>query len=319
MTTQPPPSRSATHNVAWALAVGNVVLALALTVLLVKWRGESREIEQLRAREAVTSVARALAQGVNGDMQRIDGVLKSAVTAFERAPERGLVEGSPLAVELANLRAGLLDADVLLVCDADGNVRLGRPKGAPRVNLADRDFFIAARTSDPSALPVVSKPWVGRVSGKWGVSIARPLRTPDGKFAGTVHANLGSEYLARRLASVPLGQDGVVVLRTADMSLIARFTTEGLSNEGLGSTNISAALKAALAAQPMGGDLVSRSPRDGVERAVAYQRVPGFPLYVIVGQGTGDFIADTAALPGDRETRAAARPWLAAVGSKNQP
>lgn len=312
MTTQPPPSRPATHNVAWALAIGNVVLTLALTVLLVQWRGETREAEQLRAREAVSSVARALAQGVNGDLTRIDGVLKSAVAAFERAPERGLVEGSPLAVELANLRAGLSDADVLLVCDADGNVRLGRPKAAPRINLADRDFFIAARTADPSALPVVSRPWVGRVSGKWGISIARPLRTADGKFAGTVLATLGSEYLARRLASVPLGQDGVVALRSADMSLIARFTNEGLSNEGLGSINISPALRAALAAQPMGGELVSRSPRDGVERAVAYQRVPGFPLYVIVGQGTGDFIADTAALPSYREARAA-------VGSKNQP
>lgn len=292
--TQPPPSRFAARNMAEWLAVGNVILALVLAFLVVKWRGESAAIDQLRARAAVTSVARALAQGVNGDLVRVDGVLKSAVAAFERAPHRGLAEDSPLAIELPDLRAGLLDADVLLVSDADGNVRLGLPKGASPAPQGDRDFFIEARSAAPTTLPVVSKPWLGRISGKWGITLARPLRTPDGTFVGTVHATLGSEHFARRLASVPLGQDGIVVLRTADMALIARITTEGVSNEGLGSTEISAALKAAVAAQPMGGDLVSRSPRDGVERALAYERVPGFPLYVIVGQGTGDLIAGAA-------------------------
>ncbi|MFT3956944.1 MAG: hypothetical protein QM722_21950 [Piscinibacter sp.] len=293
------------------LAIGNVVLTLVLTFLVVKWRSESNQAEQTRAREAVSTVALALAQGVHSDLVRVDGVLKSSVAAFERAPQRGLVDGSALAVELPDLRAGLLDADALLVCDADGNVRMGIAKDAPPVNLADRDFFIAARSSGPSDLPVVSGPWVGRVSGKWGVSIARPLRSPNGQFAGTVHATLGSEYFARRLASVPLGQDGIVALRSADLSLIARVTTEGLSNEGLGSANVSAALKAAVAARPMGGDLVSRSPRDGVERAVAYQRVPGFPLYVIVGQGTADLIADGADTP--RASRAGAVSRLAAA------
>lgn len=300
----------------WLIA-GNVVLVLALTFLAVKWHGEAREVEELRAREAVAGVARALAQAVNGDMARVDTVLKSAVAAFERAPGRGpsaFSEGSPLAIALPDLRAGLQDADVLLITDADGNVRLGLPGGTPSANQADRDFFIAARDADLAALPVVSKPWLGRVSGRWGVSIARPLRTPDGKFVGTVHATLGSEYFARRLATVPLGQDGIVALRTADMSLIARITTGGLSNEGLGSAKVSAALKAAVAARPLGGDLVSRSPRDGVQRAVAYQRVPGFPLYVVVGQGTGDWIADADATPGQRDARGTHGPWLAAAG-----
>lgn len=297
------------------LIVGNVVLALALSFLAVRWHGETREVEQSRAREAVAGVARALAQGVNGDMARVDTVLKSAIAAFERAPGRALAQGSPLAIELPDLRAGLLDADDLLISDADGNVRLGLPNGALPANQADRGFFIAARDADPAALPVVSKPWLGRASGKWGVSIARPLRTPDGKVVGTVHATLGSEYFARRLATVPLGQDGIVALRTADMSLIARITTGGLSNEGLGSANVSAALKAAVAARPLGGDLVSRSQRDGVQRAVAYQRVPGFPLYVVVGQGTGDWIADAEASRGQRDARVAEGSWLAAAGS----
>lgn len=293
-TTTPSPASGSSRDRGRWLAVINVVLTLALTVLVVKWRAENVQLDESRARESVASAARTLAQAVDGDVARIDGVLRSAVAAFERGGLQGLAPDGPLAAELADLRAGVPDAAVVLVADAEGTVRLGRAPDAPPLNLAGHDFFVAARSADASSLPIVSKPWVGRSGAKWGISIARPLRTPDGQFAGTVHATLGSEYLGRRLASVPLGQDGVVALRTADMALVARVTPEGLSNEGLGSAQVSPGLKAAVAARPNGGDLVSRSVRDGVARAVAYQRVPGVPLYVIVGQGTGEFTADVA-------------------------
>lgn len=296
MASHPPPPKSARPSAGTWLALGNVVLTLVLTVFVVQWRGESAEDEQSRAREAVTGVARTLAHDVNDDLVRVDGVLKSAVAAFERAPTAPLGPDHPLAAALSDLRAGLADADVLLVCDAQGKVRLGLPKGAPPIDLAGRDFFLAARDAPPAAaLPVVSKPALGPISAKWGVSIARPLRAPDGTFVGTVHADLGSAYLAKRLAAVPLGQDGVVALRTADLLLLARVTTEGVSEEGLGTPTASSRLKDAVAGQPSGGHIVSRSPRDGVVRGVAYQRVAEFPLYVIVGQGTGDAFADVAA------------------------
>ena len=295
MANPPPRTTSGKPGIATWLALGNVVLTLVLTAFVVQWRGESAEDEQGRAREAVTGAARTLAHDVNDDLLRVDGVLKSAVAAFERAPAAGFGPDHPLATILPDLRAGLADADVLFVADAQGDVRLGLPAGARPVNLAGRDFFAAARDASQGTLPLVSRPTLGPLSGKWAISIARPLRAPDGTFVGTVHADLGSAYLARRLAGVPLGQDGVVALRTADLALVARATTEGISEEGLGSPSASPRLRDAVAGQPAGGHIVSRSPRDGVVRGVAYERVAGFPLYVIVGQGTGDAFADAAA------------------------
>jgi hypothetical protein len=295
MATPSPKRPAAKPSFGTWLALGNVALTLVLTVLVVQWRGESAEDEQARARDAVTGAARALAQSVADDLVRVDGVLRSAVAAFEREPDDRFAADGPLAGVLSDLRAGLADADVLLVSDANGDVRLGLPPGAPAANLAGRDFVAAARTVPAAALPVVSRPWVGTVSGTWGISIARPLRAADGAFLGTVHANLGSAYLARRLAGAPLGPDGIAALRTAELALIARVTTEGESTDGLGTATVSAGLKAAVAREPAGGHIVSRSPRDGVVRGVAYQRVAGFPLYVIVAQGTGDAFADAAA------------------------
>ena len=296
MATSPTPKKSAPGAAVW-LALGNVVLTAVLAVLVVQWRGENVEAEQARARDAVTAPAHALAQSVGDDLVRIDGVLKAAIAAFEREPVAGISERGELAQVLQDLRAGLAEADVLVVCDAAGDVRLGRPAGAAAVNLGARDFFLAAKAAAPESLPVVSKPWIDPVSGKWGISIARPLRAPDGAFVGTVHADLGSAYLARRLAGMPLGPDGVVALRTLELALVARMTTEGVSNDGLGSTAGSGALKKAVTDQPAGGHFESRSPRDGVVRAIAYRRVPNFPLYVIVGQGTQDAPADVVAKP----------------------
>ena len=80
----------------------------------------------------------------------------------------------------------------------------------------------------------MSQPWVGRVSGKWVISVARALRTPDGKFAGVVHANLSSERFARRFATVDVGQDGAIALRTGKLALVARVTQHGPATDGLG-------------------------------------------------------------------------------------
>jgi hypothetical protein len=104
-----------------------------------------------------------------------------------------------------------------------------------------------------------------------------------------VHANLSSERFARRFATVDVGQDGAIALRTGKLALVARVTQHGPATEGLGSTNVSPRSMVALAANPVSGTFLARAALDGIERAVAYQRVEGHDLIVIVGSTTEEF------------------------------
>ena len=270
------------------LVLSNMVAAVLLAGLLALWIGDSRRAAVARAQDNVSHVARTLAGNIHGEIARVDLGLQSLVTAHARAAGRGFAPDGPLGVSLADLRKAMPETDALLATDADGTVRLGQPAGAPPVQLGDRDFFIAARSSEAAA-PVLSEPWVGRVSGKWVISVARALRTADGSFAGVVHANLSSERIASRFANIDLGQEGAIALRTGKLALVARLTPQGIATEGLGGTNVSPQLKAALAANPQSGAYLARTAFDGVERASAYQRVEDYGLYVLVGSGTDEF------------------------------
>lgn len=282
-----PAERKAVRLGLW-LVVTNMVAAVLLTGLLALWLSDSRRAAIARTQEQAGHVARLLAGSVQGDIARVDLGLQSLVRAYAHAPQRGFAPDGPLGVALADLRAAMPETDALVATDADGTVRLGQAAGAPPVRLSDRDFFTAARDAAGSA-PVLSEPWFGRVSRKWVISVARALRTPDGRFAGVVHANLSSERFARRLAEVEMGADGVISLRTANLALVARVTPQGVVSDGLGSTSASARLKSALAANPVSGTYQGRAASDGVERAGAYQRVEGYPLVVLVGSGTDEY------------------------------
>jgi len=271
------------------LVIAGMVAAALLSGLLTLWIGDSRQAALDRAQDNVRNVASAVAQGVHSDFARVDLALQSLVAAYARGPGRGFEPDGPISNELANLRAVLTEADALLISDAQGRVRLGQPADMPPVQVGDRDFFVAARDTAATAAPVLSQPWLGRVSRKWVISVARALRNPDGSFAGVVHANLSSERFSRQFAKVDLGQEGSIALRTDTLALVARITPEGPVTDGLGSAEVSARLKGALAANPSAGVYMVRRKADGAERAAAYQRVEGYPLYVIVGTGTDEY------------------------------
>lgn len=293
MTSVPPSSAHSNRparNLGLWLVVSNMVAAVLLSGLLALWIADGRQAARERAQDNARHVASVLAQGVQGDIARVDLGLQSLVAAYARNPGRGFDPNGPVGMALTDLRAAMTEADALLVSDAQGKVQLGKPDDMPPVRLNDRDFFIAARDAvGTTAAPVLSEPWVGRVSRKWVISVARSLRTADGGFAGVVHVNLSSERFSRQFANVDLGQEGVIALRTERMVLVARITPEGPATEGLGTANASAALRAAVAANPKSGVFLARSMRDGVERAAAYQRVGSYPLYVIVGTGTDEY------------------------------
>lgn len=271
------------------LVITNMAAAALLSGLFTLWVGDSRQAALERAQDNVRNVAGAVAQRVHGDIARVDLALQSLVSAYARNPQRGFEPKGPIGIELADLRAVLTEVDALLISDAQGGVQLGKPADMPPVQVSDRDFFIAARDTVATAAPVLSQPWVGRVSGKWVISVARALRNADGSFAGVVHANLSSERFSRQFAEVDLGQEGAIALRTDSLALVARITPQGPITEGLGGANVSAQLKAALAENPKSGVYMVRRKADGAERASAYQRVEGYPLYVIVGTGTDEY------------------------------
>ncbi len=190
------------------------------------------------------------------------------------------------------LRDATKDSDLLVqlaVTDAKGDLiqtSVGGPVG--HVNLADREHFLVQR-DNPSAGLFISKPVLGRASGRWSIQLSRRIAAPDGGFGGIVVASLDPFYFSRSFDTLNVGHQGVVAMVGRDGVLRARSVMDAKSiGRDLSSSPIFTQAMAQNA-----GFLRTVSQIDGVARLVSFRGVPGYPLIVYAALGEKEFMAAT--------------------------
>jgi diguanylate cyclase (GGDEF)-like protein len=167
------------------------------------------------------------------------------------------------------------------IIDAAGIMRASNigPQPAPPLDLSDRDHYKVHVNSGEDRL-FISKPVIGRASGKWSVQFSRRFSNADHTFAGVVVASLDPEHLTKfydkidfgSLASISLiGSDGVVRSSGGTGSGFA------LGQDLHGST-IFAHLRAGSSPTTFEGSDWSH----GEPRLITVRKVKGHPLWVSV-------------------------------------
>jgi len=107
--------------------------------------------------------------------------------------------------------------DQFAITDAKGILRASNRRAAPPppINLSDREHFRVHVGAKDDGL-FISKPVIGRVSGKWSIQVTRRIENPDGSFGGVVVASLDPTYLSRFYNSDDIQSDGYISVVGAD-------------------------------------------------------------------------------------------------------
>jgi len=251
----------------------------------------SREAFERQAQTVTENLAETLSGAIASDLKLIDNALRSARGDIEALG--GPARADPRALErvLAAQKAMVPAIASLRITDARGVVRHGTGVAPDRpIDLGDRDYFRRVREARDDAL-VVSEPLRGRIDPQWGIALARRLSRADGTFEGMVYANIASDQFERLFSTITLGRRGALTLRSESLSLIARVTPGEPTPRAIGSAAVSPQLERALLHDPARGYFVSRTALDGIERTNAYRRTGPFPLLVITGLATDEFLA----------------------------
>ena len=253
----------------WGMAIVAVLIAFGLAAAgawLDRTATRKHEIAELTQ---FTRIEAAQARSFVASISRLLDLVKFAA-------ER---EDAPFSIQrlIDQKRISIEELAQLSIADAQGIVRQSTlPMGAAPVSVADRRHFKAL--ADGEADFFIGQPVLGRVSGLWTVQVARRIDTPEGGFGGAIVASIDIAHfggIAGRIANLPsaataiVGGDGLVRARAgatpADIALdanldswmpILRSADSGLSL----------------------GDSVD----DGERRAIAWQRLAPFDLYVAV-------------------------------------
>ncbi len=276
----------------WYLLVG--VLALNLLVFLVVgsslYRGQL--LYQERAKAATQNMVQLLEHDLASTLDKIDLTLWSVKDEIEK--HALLHKGHEGAINdiIASHFTRHPELDSLRVADAHGTILYGiGVQPALRQNMAGRDYFAHLRDY-PDAGLVFSEAVIGITSRKWVLVMARRLNAADGSFAGVVYAPIALDHFQRLFASLNLGKQGAVSLRSGDLSLIVRQPEPKQDGQDIGSRKVSTQLRQSIDSNPVGGLYVAHTAIDQVERVNAYQKIGKYPFYIIVGLATGDFLAE---------------------------
>jgi diguanylate cyclase (GGDEF)-like protein/PAS domain S-box-containing protein len=273
--------------VAIVAVLNAIVIALALLAL-----HKSRVRYDERAVTAATNIAVFQERDLASTVEQVDLVLQTiADEALEAESEPGL-DGQALDAFIQRQRARVPALHGLRITDARGDVihGPGMVKGL-HANLADRPYFIQL-ARDPRAGIVISKPLVSRVSAEWELVLARRLNGRDGEFHGVVYATIPLQYFIDKFAAIDLGAHGVVALRDEQLDLVARWPAIRSPTQDVGTRTVAAPLRDAVASGAISGSFSGQAGSDGVDRTMAFRRIGALPMFIIVGLGQADYLAD---------------------------
>ncbi len=166
------------------------------------------------------------------------------------------------------------------IIDANGIMRASNvdPRPNPPLDLSDREHFQVHVKADKDLL-FISKPVIGRASGRWSVQFSRRFLNRDGTFAGVVVASLNPDHLTKFYSKIDLGS-------TASISLIGSDGVVRASGGAAGAFALGQDLRGTrifdhmqLGQNAVFDDVVSAL---GTEHLVTVRKVRDQPLWVAV-------------------------------------
>jgi diguanylate cyclase (GGDEF)-like protein len=261
-----------------------IVLSAFVTLISAWVMSEMRHDALATARAASYNMALLFERDTARNLEVYDLSLQAVIDAIQD-PRLAALPADIRQNVLFDRSATARNLGVILVTDAAGNVVYDSRFIPPRkVNLADRDYFIAQRDAAHVGL-FISRPFVPRVGPQEAsIGLSRRLSNPDGSFAGIVVGTMRLDYFRQLFSGVDLGTEGALSLTLADGTLLMRRPYV----ESLIGSDQSATVPFQRFGRDASGGFFANGPVDGVRRWFAFRRVQGYPLVFGVALGAHD-------------------------------
>src|SRR5215475_11981503 len=250
---------------------GMVIIAMLWAGVAVKY-AEDVQADRRDAERTNTNFAMVFEENVLRSIGEIDKALlylrRSIETRKETTDFNTIANTTDVLSEII-VQVAIIDANGIMRASNAG------PQPAPAMDLSDREHYKVHVSGKDDRL-FISKPVVGRVSGKWSVQFSRRFLNSDGSFGGVVVASLDPEHLTKFYDKIDFGS-AVSISLIGDDSVVRSSGGSAVGytlGQDLSATELGARLKAA-----NNVTFVDKLFTDGAH-LVTLRKVKGHPLWV---------------------------------------
>lgn len=269
-----------------AIFTGAVLALLAIVVVILLQNMQQEETNSTR--REFENFARVFDEHVTRIIKITDQSMMAMRASYEANPQRfSLSEW---------MSTNVVASDVLpqiAIVDRDGLVLTSSAlvAGAAPVYVTDREHFLVHVDKTKDDL-FISKPVLGRVSGKWTIQLTRMLRDPTGAFNGIIVFSLDTSYFSRFYDSISIGRSGQVLLVGSKDGVIRALATPENDQRSLGSDVSDRRLMTEILKNEA-GSFVRQRVVDGrrTDTVYAYRLLKEYPLFVMLGADATDYMA----------------------------
>src|SRR4051812_14859833 len=282
----------------------------SLFVLVLFWASLLTYLNQVettaadQAQRDVSNLTLAVEEQVKRTILGLDQVMLFADLEFQQLPSSAdlirwaahipHLTGVSVQIAVANTQGDIV-ASTLPLPDAG------------TVSITDRGHF-RVQLDQPNTGLFISRPMLGRVSGRWSIQLTRRLNNVDGKLIGVIVLSLDPDYFQRTFAVLDVGPGGAVTLFRDDGYVLARSPAlHGMHGHNTSEEPAHAELYHRLKHTAVVSGRV-RSPLDGSERIASFRKISGLPLIVGISRSVDEVLAPV------RDTRRRIL-WLGALAS----
>jgi hypothetical protein len=256
--------------------LGTIIIAMLWTGITVKYF-ERERADELEADRTNQNFAMVFEENVLRSLSELDTALlylRHNVEARKATTDYATILRTTQIPKELIVQAGIIDANGIIRASNAG------PQPTPPIDASDRDHFRAQVNATDDRL-YISKPVIGRTSGRWSVQLSRRFTNSDGSFGGVLVLSLNPEHFTTfynkidfgSVASIALiGSDGIV--RSSGGSDTGRFAL----GQDLTRTKLFEVMQ-----QARDSVFEYNDPANGEPMLVALRKVRGYPLWVSVG------------------------------------
>ncbi|MGX7741747.1 ATP-binding protein [Rhodopseudomonas parapalustris] len=278
-----------------AILVASVVLPIALfsyaSWLSYRTNDANADRQIDKTRDVVTEHALKIFESVQRSIAETAEIVRDMSDDQIRAAEPAL------HARLTRLVGGSEQIKSMWIFDKTGRPLVSTMQvPSARPDLSDRDYFRVHLGKDVGL-------YVGRVleprppfDGAPFFSVSRRRSAPDGSFAGVIQASVLPDYFEGFYAKVGREDGGFVALVREDGTILARMPEIDRTDVAVKPDGI---VGQAIREGHSEGRMTTVSSLDGIERRVAFRKLPNLPVYVFAGL----------------ETRAIHSMWLSQIGA----
>ncbi|HJU99994.1 MAG TPA: response regulator [Burkholderiaceae bacterium] len=269
------------------LVAAVATVLLILSIFVVHALNQSRLRYYAAAEETSRNLSVALENFLLSHFQEVDLSMRRAAQEFRTMQASGHFDDAAFSAYLRTLKERTPHANSVRGSNADGMVIYGdEVDPAHPQDLNIREFFQRARAERELVFGVPVK---SRITGEWVLPLMYALTKPDGSFGGTAYVNMNTSRITELFASLNTGPHGVISLIDSQRRILHRYPEA--PGVVIGSpARLSAATEAVLAAGKAHATYRAESRLDGQWRVFNVERIGNYPVYVLVGLSSDDFL-----------------------------